>query len=64
MTIWSRSTDIHKGKVIDRFEDGNGSPISDLTQQEGITIIFTDGSRIILGVDTYGTDSYISEYTK
>ena len=64
MTLLERSTDIHKGKVIDRFEDGYGNEISDLSTREGITIIFTDGSRIILGIDTYGRDSYISEYDK
>ena len=62
MTLLISNTDEHKGKVIDRFEDEFGNELSDLHMQDTIIIIFTDGSRIYLGIDTYGSDHYISEY--
>ena len=62
MTLLIRNTSDHKGKVIDRFEDEFRNEITYLNMQDTIIIIFTDGSKIKLGIDTYGSETYISEY--
>ena len=62
MKLLKRNTRDKKGKVIDRFEDEYGNELDDLNMKETIIIIFTDGSKIKLGIDTYGSETYISEY--
>ena len=52
----------HKGKVVARFEDRQGNELSDLNMCDDVVIVFTDGARIILGIDHCGVDSYISQF--
>lgn len=60
MSLITRDKDIFIGKTISEIQSDGFGPGLNMCDQ--ITIVFTDGSKMILRTDWRGQDCYISEY--
>ena len=59
-----QNTKAHHGKKIKGFFDEHGNELDSLVMCESITIIFDDGSRLLLRTDWRGGECYISQRTQ
>lgn len=58
--ILSRNVKTHIGKIVSEISCNSSK--DDLVMCDSVTIKFTDGTSILLGVDWRGNECYISEY--
>ncbi len=54
-------TNNHLNKTIVGFFDSYGNELTDLHMREDIVIRFSDESEILLSLDWYGSECYISQ---
>jgi len=60
--LLTESMDKYEGKTLSHFEDEWGNQLKDLNMITDLFIVFTDGSKIRLGQDWYGSECYFSQY--
>ena len=61
--LLTENLNIHKGKTFSHFENANGKKLTDLNGRKFISIVFTDGTKVNLGREFRGNETYISQYT-
>jgi len=60
--LLTENMDKYEGKTLSHFENEYGRKLKDLHMTTDIVIVFTDGSKIILGQDWRGSECYFSQY--
>ena len=62
--LLTENLNIHKGKTLSHFEGANGRKLWDLNGRKFISIVFTDGTKVNLGREFRGDETYISQYSE
>ena len=64
LKLYRVNSDFYEGMKLSHFEDESGIKIKQIYMEKSVVVVFTNGTKLCLGLDWRGNNCYLSQYKK